>query len=93
MGGIGFPLIFDLIEHNRVKKYSRELAPRISLFTKIALLGFAIMTILGIVFSFILEYTYTGPVNSALVSQQYFDIAHYRAQHGEFGNCDSLNRI
>jgi hypothetical protein len=91
-------LIFDLIEHRRIKKYSHELAPRISLFTKIVLLGFAVMTITGIAFSFILEYAYTGVV--FIVDPHdpgppilYYDIAHYEAFHGEFGQCDTLNRI
>jgi Trk-type K+ transport system membrane component len=77
-----------LIEHRRIKKHAHQLAPRLSLFTKIALLGFIVVTLIGITFSFILEYTYT-----TYTTKSYYDIAHYQAVNGEFGKCDTLNRI
>ncbi|MDR3163662.1 MAG: hypothetical protein LBT77_01130 [Mycoplasmataceae bacterium] len=85
IGGIGFPLIFDLIE--KVKYKRKGLKYQLSLFTKLGLWGFAIASVVGLIFAYSFEYSFT--VNSYI---GYPDIAHYVCTHKEFGEHEQFNK-
>jgi Trk-type K+ transport system membrane component len=93
LGGIGFPLIYDLMEHHRIKKVMTDSKTQLSLFTKVALLGFIIISVLGFILSIGFEYAYTSPVFTDVSGVQYYDIAHYTATNHEFGKLDTFNRV
>jgi Trk-type K+ transport system membrane component len=89
IGGIGYPLIFDIIE--KVKYKRKKMRYKISLFTKVALLGFICVTIAGLAMSFGFEYGYKDFVgwNGNI---GYKDIAYFKTMNNEFGKADQFNR-
>jgi Trk-type K+ transport system membrane component len=86
-GGIGYPLIFDVIEKVKYRKLKQRY--KFSLFTKVALLGFVFVSVLGLAFSFGFEYGYHGYSNA-----HYNDIAHFicSSTNKEFGNAEGFNK-
>lgn len=85
LGGIGYPLIFDVIEKIKHKKMKQPY--KVSLFTKVALLGFISVSIVGLALSFGFEYGYYG-----IMHGDYKDIAHYQCTNKEFGNVEWFNK-
>jgi Trk-type K+ transport system membrane component len=88
VGGIGFPLIFDFMEKIRYRKLKQKY--RLTLFTKVALVGFAIVTAAGLIFSYSLEYAYVDPVS--VQGHEIYDVAHYVCAHHEFGRNEGFNK-
>jgi Trk-type K+ transport system membrane component len=85
IGGIGFPLIFDLIEKFKYKR--KGLKYQLSLFTKLGLLGFGTVSIIGLIFAFSFEYAFTVHSYGG-----YNDIVHYVCSHNEFGKNEQFNK-
>jgi len=54
IGGIGFPLIFDIFEKAKYKRHG--LPYRLSLLTKVALVTYVIVAIVGLCFAYSFEY-------------------------------------
>lgn len=85
-GGIGYPLIFDIIEKIKYKKLKQS--HRVTLFTKVAVLGFIAVSVVGLALSFGFEYGYRG-----LLDNNYNDIAHFKCtSYKEFGNAEGFNK-
>lgn len=85
-GGIGYPLIFDVIEKIKYKRLKQQY--KFSLFSKVALLGFIGVTVVGLACSFGFEYGYNGYSIS-----NYHDIAHFQCTElKEFGHAEGFNK-
>ncbi|MDR3257650.1 MAG: hypothetical protein LBT17_02525 [Mycoplasmataceae bacterium] len=93
IGGIGFPLIYDLIEKMKAKR--KGIKYRLSLFTKLSLTGYLVVSLAGLAFAYGFEYGYT----SVISDHQVFDIAHYKCGilswqgTNEFGKNETFNKI
>jgi Trk-type K+ transport system membrane component len=91
VGGIGFPLIFDFMEKIRYRKLKQKY--RLTLFTKVAIVGFVIVTVAGLIFSYSLEYAYVDPVViEGGGARPIYDVAHYVCNHHEFGKNEEFNK-
>jgi Trk-type K+ transport system membrane component len=64
VGGIGFPLIYDVIEKRRHHKL--KLKYHFTLFSKVVLAAFAVVTSIGLIFNFSFEYAYIGTYHPAM---------------------------
>jgi hypothetical protein len=74
------------MEHRHIKRVIPDSKTQLSLFTKVALLGFVIVSVLGFISSISFEYAYTNPVFVDSNGVSYFDIAHYDSSiNHEFG--------
>lgn len=92
IGGIGFPLIYDLIE--KIKAKHKGVKYQLSLFTKLALTGYLVVTIVGLAFAYGFEYGYTDLISGTnAYGGGYFDVAHYQSVHGEFGKNEEFNKV
>lgn len=80
LGGIGYPLIFDIYEKQRYKKHN--LKYQYSLFTKIALIAYFAVFVAGLGVSFGFEY---GQRSSATILGT-------SNLNGEWGKCEGLNK-
>jgi Trk-type K+ transport system membrane component len=69
VGGIGFPLIYDVIEKRRYRKL--KLKYRFTLFSKVVLTAFVVVTAVGLIFNFSFEYAYIGTYHPAMSVDYY----------------------
>jgi hypothetical protein len=80
-------LIFDILEKIKYKRHNERF--KISLFTKVAIFGFIIVSIIGLALSFGFEYGYNGLINNT----SYHDVAHFQCNNKEFGKAIEFNKI
>lgn len=85
IGGIGFPLIYDLMEKRKAKK--KNVQYQLSLFTKLALVTYILVTIIGLIFAFSFEY-----IEAALSPNNPNSIIAHDNSDGAFGNIEWLNK-
>jgi Trk-type K+ transport system membrane component len=96
IGGIGFPLIYDVIEKIRCKRKGQTY--KLTLFSKVALISYLTVGMLTAAAAFAFEFGYTGSQNVALLDSSstitvpIYDIAHYHEYGHEFGNNPMLNK-
>ncbi|MDR0985345.1 MAG: hypothetical protein LBL60_00135 [Mycoplasmataceae bacterium] len=87
IGGIGFPLIYDVIQKNNCKR--KGVKYKVTLFTKVALTGYIAVFIVGIASAYGFEYGYpSNIVNSGGLK----DIVHYACSNQEFGKNEQFNK-
>jgi Trk-type K+ transport system membrane component len=86
IGGIGFPLVYDLIE--KMKARRKGIKYQLSLFTKLALIGYLLVSVVGIAFAYGFEYGYTDLISNSTC----FDVAHYKCGKNEFGKNELFNK-
>jgi Trk-type K+ transport system membrane component len=101
IGGIGFPLIYDVIE--KIKHKRKGLTYKLTLFTKVAVSSYFIIAVLTAAAAFGFEFGYSGfqyaPViasngglTDSTLNVPIYDIAHYKEYAHEFGKVPMLNK-
>jgi Trk-type K+ transport system membrane component len=103
IGGIGFPLIYDVIEKIKCKKKGQ--IHKFTLFSKVALISYFSVAVLTAAAAFAFEFGYSGFQNAgmlsndstnasatALMSVPIYDIAHYKEYAHEFGKNVMFNK-
>jgi trk system potassium uptake protein TrkH len=84
IGGVGFPVLYDMIEWFRSKRYGTKFS--FSLFTKITLITYFSVAAIGLIMSFVSEHVTNSNLNNNALGGliNYPDVA--------FGNNPSLNK-
>jgi Trk-type K+ transport system membrane component len=100
IGGIGFPLIYDVIEKIKFKHQGKPY--KLSLFSKVALVSYFTVSVLTAGAAFAFEFGYNAHQNALLLDPitfqptgetvKIFDIAHYQELGNEFGKNVMLNK-
>ena len=80
VGGIGYPIIFDIYENIRYRKLGLRF--HFSLFTKVASLSYLIVFVIGLGLAYLFEYVCKGP--GTLISTTNLN--------GEWGNHPAINK-
>jgi Trk-type K+ transport system membrane component len=101
IGGIGFPLIYDVIE--KINYRRKGLTYKLTLFSKVALISYFAVGILTAAAAFGFEFGYAGYQNVSQVDLNgkilpdlppvpIYDIAHYKEMANEFGKNETFNK-
>jgi Trk-type K+ transport system membrane component len=101
IGGIGFPLIYDVIEKIKCKRKGQVY--KLTLFSKVALISYFTVSILTAAAAFAFEFGYTGyqdvdvltspdSLGASLMTVPIYDIAHYHEYAHEFGKNVMFNK-
>jgi Trk-type K+ transport system membrane component len=100
IGGIGFPLIYDVIEKIRCKH--KGIPYKLTLFGKVALISYIVVGLITAAAAFGFEYGYTGyqsvsvinndSLSVSIQSVPIYDIAHYKEYASEFGKNVTFNK-
>jgi Trk-type K+ transport system membrane component len=99
IGGIGFPLIYDVIE--KIKCKHKGIKYKLTLFSKVAFISYFAVAILTTTASFGFEFAYNGYQNAPVLTGgdgastlnvPVYDIAHYKEYGHEFGKVSLLNK-
>jgi Trk-type K+ transport system membrane component len=96
IGGIGFPLIYDVIEKIKCKRKGQTY--KLTLFSKVALISYLSVGVITAAAAFGFEFGYTGSENALVLGSTYgttvpiYDIAHYHEYAHEFGKNVMLNK-
>lgn len=89
LGGIGFPIIFDILE--KIKYKRKGLKYQISLFTKITLIGYFVLAGIGLILVFGFEFGDKNEIIHGIYRN--YDIAYYQCHNHEFGVNEELNKV